>query len=276
MNKSLPLTVSIVIPAYNEEHQIAQCLDSIAKQSVKPLEVIVVDNNSTDSTAAIAKEYSFVKVIKEKRQGIVFARNAGFNEARGDIIGRIDADSILPTDWVEQIIGFYNDPAHKQSVFTADAYFYNLHTSFITSRIYNVVVHRVNHVVVGYHLPWGSNTALPRRVWEKVRADVCLRTDIHEDLDLGIHLKHAGYTTYYRHGMRVGVEARRIMSNHNQLWEYLSWWPQTIKAHHKKRWILIWPFVLMVWLGSYLILGSERLLDLFSLNSKEPKARRLM
>src|ERR1019366_8076903 len=90
------MRVSLVIPAYNEKHHIKACLDHIASQRVVPYEVIVVDNASTDKTAAIARSYDFVTLITEKRQGVVFARDTGFNLARGDIIGRIDADTLLP------------------------------------------------------------------------------------------------------------------------------------------------------------------------------------
>src|SRR6266404_9608138 len=100
---SKTLTLTIVIPAYNEQGYIKACLDSIKNQSEAPNEVIVVDNNSTDKTVEIARKYSFVKVIHEKRQHQVFAQAAGFNLAKGDIIGRIDADSVLPADWVRKI-----------------------------------------------------------------------------------------------------------------------------------------------------------------------------
>src|SRR5437868_10767389 len=103
-----PLTLSIVIPAYNEENYLKACLDSVAKQSLKPDEVIVVDNNSTDRTVEIAKRYKFVKVLYEKRQHQVFAQATGFNAAKGEILGRIDADSILSPDWAKKIIAAFD------------------------------------------------------------------------------------------------------------------------------------------------------------------------
>ena len=81
----------------------ALCLQAIARQTVKPLEVIVVDNNSTDATAEIAAGYPFVTVLSEWRQGVVHARDCGFDAARGDIIGRIDAETVMPEDWVERV-----------------------------------------------------------------------------------------------------------------------------------------------------------------------------
>src|SRR5579864_186510 len=101
LNKTLTLT--IVIPAYNEQSYLAACLDSIAEQTVLPHEVFVVDNNSTDGTLKVAKDYSFVKILREPKQGVFFAARRGFNAARSDIIGRIDADTILPPNWVETV-----------------------------------------------------------------------------------------------------------------------------------------------------------------------------
>ena len=90
------LTLSIVIPAYNEENYLRACLDSIAAQTVMPDKVIVVDNNSTDKTVALARSYDFVTLVHERQQHQSFAQATGFNLASSDIIGRIDADSILP------------------------------------------------------------------------------------------------------------------------------------------------------------------------------------
>src|SRR5579884_4992 len=103
------MKLSLVIPVYNEAELLPLCLDSVAALKDKPDEVIVVDNNSSDQTAAIASSYSFVKLIKEPRQGVVHARSRGFNEATGDIIARIDGDSILPPDWTDRVKAVFKD-----------------------------------------------------------------------------------------------------------------------------------------------------------------------
>src|SRR3990167_3424187 len=116
------LTLSIVIPAYNEEDHLKACLDSISKQTIKPLQVIVVDNNSTDKTAEIAKSYNFVTLIKEEKQGIAYARNRGFDAVTADIIGRIDADTMLFPKWVEYAIDYLS--AHPDELLTGGGDFY--------------------------------------------------------------------------------------------------------------------------------------------------------
>ena len=97
------MKVSVVIPVYNEEKYIKNCLESLMKQEEKPDEIIVVDNVSTDNTTNIIKNYKDIKIIKKHFQGIGRARNAGFDQAKGDIIARCDADTIVPTNWIKAI-----------------------------------------------------------------------------------------------------------------------------------------------------------------------------
>ena len=66
MTAKKALTLSIVIPVYNEQDQIKGCLDAIKNQTIAPQEVIVVDNNSNDNSIAIAKKYAFVRIITAK------------------------------------------------------------------------------------------------------------------------------------------------------------------------------------------------------------------
>lgn len=232
MKRQTRISVSIVIPAYNEERHIRLCLDSIAAQTERPDEVIVVDNNSTDATAAICSEYNFVKVIKEKQQGIVYARNAGFNAAKSDIIGRVDADVEFPEDWVERIRDYYEaDPAHLRNAWTGVGIFYNVPLQRAATFGYFFAVYRVNTLFARSYTLWGSNMALPRKMWEDVRHDTCTRKDVHEDLDLGIHIHRAGYGVYVDRTLPTYAELRLVHGNGAKLKEYLMVWPQTLKTH---------------------------------------------
>ena len=94
---------SIVIPAYNEEGYIKQCLSSLKEQDFKePFEVIVVDNNSSDETSEIAKTMG-AKVILETERGICFARQAGLVKAKAPIVISTDADTTFPKHWLSDI-----------------------------------------------------------------------------------------------------------------------------------------------------------------------------
>lgn len=96
------LKFSVVIPAYNEEAYIERTLNSLKHQTLKPYEIIVVDNNSTDKTAKIA-ELMDARVLFEKEKGIGPTRDKGFREAKGDIIATSDADTTFPADWLLRI-----------------------------------------------------------------------------------------------------------------------------------------------------------------------------
>ena len=75
------VNVSLVIPAHNEEKYLGDCLESIAPQAHRLLEVIVVDNASTDNTAQVAARSPFVRVVHEPRKGLLWARQRGYLES---------------------------------------------------------------------------------------------------------------------------------------------------------------------------------------------------
>lgn len=100
---SKPL-VSFVVPAFNEEGLIESCLHSIFSEISRTnchAEVIVVNNNSTDSTRQIASSIPGVIVIDEPKRGLVPARKAGCLAANGKLIANIDADTMLATGWLD-------------------------------------------------------------------------------------------------------------------------------------------------------------------------------
>lgn len=89
------MKLSIIIPAYNAEAYLPQCLDSILAQEHQGCEVIVVDDGSTDGTAALLDCYHDVKVIHQENRGMSTARNRGLDEARGEYILFVDSDDLL-------------------------------------------------------------------------------------------------------------------------------------------------------------------------------------
>ena len=74
--------ISIIVPVYNVEKYIAQCLDSIIKQTFRDIEVIVIDDGTQDNSAEIYQKYmemdSRIKIIKKRNEGVAEARNTGF------------------------------------------------------------------------------------------------------------------------------------------------------------------------------------------------------
>lgn len=238
MNSLPDPTIAIVIPVYNEEIDIRNCLESIAKQTVMPHEVIVVDNNSTDWSALVAKQFPFARVLKESRQGIAFARNKGFDAVTSDIIARIDADTRLEPHWVQRLQKYYRSPRHAEHAVSGSGYFYNIFLPDSFNKFQHMIAFEYNRFILGSYILWGSNMALPTKIWKKVKATTSTRTDIHEDIDLAIQLKRHGYTVDYRKSLVVSVRMRRVHSDRASLWSNLMMWPRTFRVHRVRRWPL--------------------------------------
>ena len=93
--------VSILVPVYNASQWLRQCLDSIVGQSYESLQVVLVDDGSTDESLAICREYAerypFVEAYHQENRGVAVARNSLLDKVRGDYVLFVDAD-----DWIEQ------------------------------------------------------------------------------------------------------------------------------------------------------------------------------
>ena len=230
INKALG--VSIVIPVYNEEDSLNACLLAISAQTVRPYEVIVVDNNSSDNTVMIAKRFPFVTVLQERRQGVVHARNCGFNAARGDIIGRIDADTIISQDWVETVqLLFEND---KLDAVSGSVRYEQVAWSRLITRI-DLAFRRHFARRLGREVALqGANMALRRSSWRSVRSRVCLKSGLHEDFDLAIHLTKAGKMVRFDESLRAIVCNRRIESSLPDFYCYVMLAPRTYAKHGLK------------------------------------------
>jgi glycosyltransferase involved in cell wall biosynthesis len=225
-----------------------------------PAKVIVVDNNSTDDSAVIAKSYPFVTLLQEAQQGIVFARNKGFNYATSDVIGRIDADVVLPPMWVEYITDFYARNAHHASAWTGSGTFYNVTLPRLVHTTYALLAFDLNKVLVGEPTLWGSNMALLRSHWQQVRKEVCTDTNLHEDLDLTLHLQEHGIHTVYDNSLKVQARLREADDNPKELWNYLQWWPNTLRKHRKGGWLACWALtVIPLFMATYFLKVLKKL-----------------
>ncbi len=90
--------VSVIVPTYNGEKYLAGALGSILTQDYRQIEVVVVDDGSTDSTASIARSYLQVRYLYQAHQGLPAARNTGLANCTGELIAFLDADDYWPPD----------------------------------------------------------------------------------------------------------------------------------------------------------------------------------
>lgn len=206
------------------------CLDSIAAQTVLPAEVIVVDNNSTDDTLKVTETYSFVKVIKEKKQGVFFAVRSGFKLAKGDIIGRIDADTILGEDWIETVLDEMSEKS--AAAITGPVSYYDMpfpHGNYWFDHIMRMLIYRFAYEKSPFL--YGSNLAFRRNIWRKVAAGLCTRQDIHEDIDLAIHIREAGGRIVYDKNLLSAASGRRYNDGVKSFGGYIGMYKRTYGRH---------------------------------------------
>jgi glycosyltransferase involved in cell wall biosynthesis len=108
------MRLSFVVPAYNEEAYLPDCLRSIVEQTshlpADTVEIIVVNNASTDRTREVALGFPGVTVVDEPRKGLTYARQAGFAASSGELIANVDADSRLTPGWVQRVLEAFAAP----------------------------------------------------------------------------------------------------------------------------------------------------------------------
>ena len=212
----------MIVPAKNEEAFLKACLDSIVKQTVPPVEVIVVDNASTDKTKDIVLSYLGVTYVYESRPGLPQARQAGLEKASGDWLLYVDADSQLPSDYVAQMQRAIAASDDAVAV-TNPSGFYDgtkLLTFFIRLFFFNFsLLERLRFV----RFIFGGSFAVHKKTLTELGG---FNTDIHfygEDTDLTKRMQSAGRIVYIR-DVWNSTSARRYreLGFWKTVWHYAS------------------------------------------------------
>jgi len=113
--------VSVVMPAFQAENTIGAAISSVLRQTYRDLELVVVDDGSTDATAAIAKAHQGpIRLIRQENSGVAVARNRGIEAASGELITFCDADDFLFDEHLETLVANYE--ANKDGIVTANAF----------------------------------------------------------------------------------------------------------------------------------------------------------
>ncbi|HVX56762.1 MAG TPA: glycosyltransferase family A protein [Candidatus Saccharimonadales bacterium] len=246
MIQSKSSRVSIVIPVYNEAAHLAACLQAIAAQTVTPYEVLVVDNNSTDESAAVAARFDFVTLLREPRQGVVHARNRGFEAARGALIARIDADTILPAHWIAQVQAIFR--ASDVAAISGAPHYYDFPLPALADAIDHPLRSRLARKLRNTNFLWGANMAIRRTAWQQVRDALCSDNHMHEDFDLAIHLQEQGLQVCYDARLTASVSSRRIDSRFLAFVRYTLVSPRTYALHGLRSRYHMYPTLVVCWL----------------------------
>ena len=136
------IKVSVIVPVYNVENYLRACLDSIINQTLKDIEIICVNDGSTDSSLAILQEYARndkrIKIIDSQNKGSSAARNIGIDVAQGDYIGFVDSDDWIDLNFYETL---YNAAVSQNADIARTCYDYNYKNKVVEEKHLNAIIH---------------------------------------------------------------------------------------------------------------------------------------
>jgi len=218
--------ISVTVAAYNEEKCLPKCLEAILNQNFPKdkYEIIVVDNNSTDKTAEIAKSYG-AKVVAETKQGNTFAVKRGMDSAESEIIANTDADSIVSKNWLSTIAKIFEDKNVVGATGTAYVKTGNRFFDFIFRKLYDVFI-IVNFLIGKPHFT-GFNMAVRKRTYDEI-GGIDERFTMSPDVDLGLRMGKKGKVVFSK-DLKALTSLRRWQENpFKAFWAYFKGYVWTI------------------------------------------------
>lgn len=198
--------VSIIIPFYNVEKYIAECIESVINQSYENIEIIMVDDGSPDNSVQIVKKYirqdKRIKLLKQPNSGVASARNYGMREANGEFFTFIDSDDWVSTDYVSHLMELQKEKDADMCMTTrffvqkSDIQEFPLYTKTITNEEAAVLLLSPQMVV-------GSYNKLYRKSWI-VQNSICQNESLYSGEGLNFIVTAAQYAN------KVTISNRRI------------------------------------------------------------------
>lgn len=203
------MKLSVIIPVYNVEKYLKECLDSVISQNSKDIEIILIDDGSFDNSFRICDEYAnkydIIKVVHKKNEGVSIARNTGIKMAQGDYILFLDSDDMLAPKILEKI--------EKDIELKLDLYSYQIQKITCDKEIVNSVFYRKNMKEGKYltkefikkyakqyngYLPWSTQNVYKRDILIKNNILYPIGVIIAEDMDFFMQLtKHISTVGFY-------------------------------------------------------------------------------
>jgi glycosyltransferase involved in cell wall biosynthesis len=214
------MNVSVIIPTYNYARFVGEAVDSVLAQTLPPLEVIVVDDGSTDGTAEVLARYGDrIRVLRQKNAGVAMARNAGIAAARGEYLAFLDSDDAwYPRKLELQMQRFAAEPelglVHcGAEIIDAEGRTLSTTTGGMEGHVAEAML-RLDREVI---MPQGSSIVVPKRVAEDVGGyDARLPPSEDWDFCYRIAARHAiGYVRevlvrYRLHGSGIHMNIGRM------------------------------------------------------------------
>lgn len=214
--------ISVIIPVYNVEKYIKECLDSVINQSYKDLEIILVDDGSTDRSGIICDEYAFkdnrIKVIHKENGGLSSARNIGMKIATGEFFTFIDSDDYIATSMIEELYNALIDTSADLSICNISRKSY-----FEKNIVKNIIVHKKEKTLMLLLKEKQIQTSACAKLYKKCLFDDIYYPDgkLYEDFGTTyklIHraqrIAHINTPMYYYRFNEVSITKSRFTNKH--------------------------------------------------------------
>ena len=168
---------------------LAVCLAALARQTRPADEIVVIDNASTDNTAEVCAAAG-ARRIAVGLSGIAASTAFGFDEARGEVIARLDTDSVPPADWLERVEAILEKAGPLSAVSgPGDFYGETRFARWVGTSVYIPGYFWAMEKLLGHPPLFGSNFALRSDVWDRIRGSVHRGLPpVHDDLDISYQI----------------------------------------------------------------------------------------
>ena len=223
MNLQNEKLVSIIIPAYNIEDYLPQCLDSLLNQTYSKLEIIVVDDGSKDSTGTIADTYAQkdhrIKVLHQQNSGCPAARNSGLGLASGNFVAFIDGDDWIDTNWVESQLEAIVQNNADVAVCSHDEVYKNACVRYNAKPSRKFLTDREDkkNLTLGVD-DWTLSAYVSGLVWKLLIRKECLKDKKDNEPILFIHSRHYADDTLY--AMQILLNCNGVAINEKTMYHY--------------------------------------------------------
>ncbi len=168
MNKHTSPKVTVIIPVYNTEKQLRECLTSVCDQTYQNLEIILVDDGSTDASGQIcdeaAKQDERIQVVHKQNGGVSSARNCGLDQATGNYVAFVDSDDKIAPETIEVLV----EAAERNKVGLAVCDYVRTGEPNRESKCSDKELLLTSNQVLTHYLTEDENIRIPHSVWGKL------------------------------------------------------------------------------------------------------------
>lgn len=200
--------VTVVIPVLDDAALLDRCLTALSRQTLRPAEVVVVDDGSADDSTQVARRHG-ATVVREEVRAIAAAASRGYDAASCPLIARLDADCEPGPAWLLRAVTILRRHPDAAAV-TGFATLAGLPRPLgrIGGRLYLGAYYLAAGAALGHPPVFGSDFVMQRDAWRRISGEVHREDDLlHDDLDLSVHLRAAG-RILLRPGLTMAISAR--------------------------------------------------------------------